>query len=375
MAQLVSSENLHVRVTGSSKHFAGTRTKFNSPFLRGLLMITALFSVASMPLAGQALPKVRVFQTGGTITGYIGSRDKQYGYKEGTPPKILLANIPEVQKVADVSWEEISEVGSGSVDTKILLKLAKQINAWLAQPDSAGAVVTHGTVTLEESAYFLNLVIHSNKPVVVVGAMRPFTSISRDGPFNLYNAIRVAADPGAKDHGVMILLNEEIQAARDATKDNTERVSTFKSRGMGPIGFSDEDRIVFYRTLLYRHTYKSEFDVSNLTDLPKVDIVYGYEEGDRAPIDALVKAGAKGIILDDSSPSFGAAEKDGRAKGVIFVQSDRKGSGRVLESPNGTALGVITADNLNAQKSRILLRLALTKTSDPKEIQRMFSQY
>jgi L-asparaginase len=228
---------------------------------------------------------------------------------------------------------------------------------------------------MEETAYFLNLVIHSNKPVVVVGAMRPFTSISRDGPFNLYNAIRVAADPEAKNHGVMILLNEEIQAARDVTKTNTERVNTFETRDLGPIGFADEDRIVFYRNLLYKHTYKSEFNVDNLTDLPKVDIAYGYQEGTRAGIDAMIADGAKGIVLDDSSPGNGAAVKDGVAKGIVFVQSDRKGSGRVLESPNPGGRGVVTADNLNAQKSRMLLRLALTKTSDPKEIQRMFLEY
>jgi L-asparaginase len=322
------------------------------------------------------LPKVRVFATGGTISGYAANRDMQYGYRPGSiPPDKLLADIPEAAKVADLSTEEIAETGSGGINTQILLKLAKEINAWLARPDSAGAVVTHGTATMEETAYFLNLVIHSDKPVVVVGAMRPFTSISRDGPFNLYNAIRVAADPEARKTGVMILLNEEIQAARDVTKTNTERVNTFDTRDLGPIGFADEDRIVFYRRLLYRHTYKSEFDVDNLSDLPKVDICYGYQEGDRACIDGVVAAGAKGVVLDDDSPGNRAAVKDARAKGVVFAQSDRKGSGRVLDSANGAANGIVTADNLNAQKSRMLLRLALTKTSDPKEIQRMFEEY
>jgi L-asparaginase len=324
----------------------------------------------------QDLPKVRLFATGGTISGYADSRDMQSGYKAGSiPPDKLLADIPEAAKVADLSYEDIAETGSGGINTVILLGLAKQINAWLARPDTAGAVVTHGTATMEETAYFLNLVIHSDKPVVVVGAMRPFTSISRDGPFNLYNAIRVAADPQARKNGVMILLNEEIQAARDVTKTNTERVNTFETRDLGPIGFADEDRIVFYRRLLYKHTYKSEFDVDNLTDLPKVDICYGYQEGDRACIDGEVTAGAKGIVLDDSSPGNRAAVKDARTKGVVFAQSDRKGSGRVLNSTRSEEAGVVTADNLNAQKSRMLLRLALTKTSDPKEIQRMFEEY
>ena len=343
--------------------------------LRRLGMVL-LMACAAASAHAQDLPKVRLFATGGTISGYADNRDMQYGYKAGSIlPDKLLADLPEAAKVADVSYEDIVETGSGGINAEILLKLARQINAWLARPDTAGAVVTHGTATMEETAYFLNLVVHSDKPVVIVGAMRPFTSISRDGPFNLYNAIRVAADPDARKNGVMILLNEEIQAARDVTKTNTERVNTFETRDLGPIGFSDEDRIVFYRRLLYKHTYKSEFDVDNLTTLPKVDICYGYQEGDRACVDAEIAAGAKGIVLDDSSPGNRAAIKDGRTKGVVFVQSDRKGSGRVLNSARAQEAGIVTADNLNAQKARMLLRLALTKTSDPKEIQRMFEEY
>ncbi len=205
--------------------------------------------------------------------------------------------------------------------------------------------------------------------------MRPHSAISRDGPLNLYNAIRTVITPEARDKGVMVLLNDEINAARDVTKTNTERPNTFEARDLGPIGFADSDRIVFYRKLLYRHTHKSEFDVDQLDELPKVDIVYGYQEGGRTAVDALIAAGAKGIVLDDSSPGFAAAFTDGRAKGVVFVQSDRKGSGRVLETARSRERGMVTADNLNAQKARQLLRLALTKTSDPKEIQRMFDEY
>ena len=359
-------------VHGSGGAAAGSSRWLSGCFAAGLLGCVCLGQAS----AQAPLPKVRLFATGGTISGYSSNRDMQYGYKAGSiPPAKLLADIPEANKVADLSWDEIAEVGSPGVTTAILLKLAKDVNAWLAQPDSAGAVVTHGTATMEETAYFLNLVVHSNKPVVLVGAMRPFTSISRDGPFNLYNAIRVAADPDAKGRGVMILLNEEIQAARDVTKTNTERVNTFDTRDLGPIGFADEDRIVFYRALLYRHTYKSEFNVDDLATLPKVEIAYGYQEGTRAAIDAMVAAGAKGIVLDDSSPGNRDAVADAVKKGVVFVQSDRKGSGRVLDSPNSSERGVVTADNLNAQKARQLLRVALTKTSDPKEIQRIFEEY
>jgi L-asparaginase len=227
---------------------------------------------------------------------------------------------------------------------------------------------------MEETAYFLNLTVRSDKPVVVVGAMRPFMAISRDGPLNLYNAIRVAAS-NYRDKGVMVLLNDEIHASRDVTKTNTERVNTFESRDLGPIGFADSDRLVFYRNLLYKHTHKSEFDVTNMTDLPKVDIVYGYQEGTRTAVDAFIAAGAKGIILDDNAPGFAAAVKDGREKGVVFVQSDRKGSGRVMTGKGANQRGVVTADSLNAQKSRELLRLALTKTTDIAEIQRIFEEY
>jgi L-asparaginase len=345
-----------------------------SPSVIALCSLVAAISAAESP--DKTLPKLRVFSTGGTIQGSGPRRDKVADYKAAQfTPKQLLDDLPEARKIADISCEEIAATGSGGIDAKIQLELAKQINAWLAQPDTAGAVVTHGTATLEETAYFLNLVIHSDKPVLVVGAMRPHSAISRDGPLNLYNAFRTALTPEARDKGVMVLLNDEISAARDVTKTNTERPNTFESRDLGPIGFADSDRIVFYRKLVYRHTHKSEFDVSKLTSLPKVDIVYGYQEGDRIAVDALIASGTKGIVLDDSSPGFAAAVKDGRAKGIVFVQSDRKGSGRVLEKATSLERGIVTADNLNAQKARQLLRLALTKTSDLKEIQRMFNEY
>jgi L-asparaginase len=336
---------------------------------------TAVVSSTFSVRAGN-LPKVKVFTTGGTIQGAGPARNEVANYKgDGSlvTGKMILDDLPEAYKVADVTLEETAAVASAN--TKILIQLANEISDWLQKPDTGGAVVTHGTATMEETAYFLNLTVRSDKPVVVVGAMRPFMAISRDGPLNLYNAIRVAADPEARDLGVMVLLNDEIHASRDVIKTNTVRVNTFSSRDLGPLGFADSDRIVFYRKLLYRHTHKSEFDVSNLTDLPKVDIAYGYQEGGREAVDAFVAAGAKGIVLDDGSPGFAEAIQDGRKKGVVFVQSDRKGSGRVMESARAAERGVVTADNLNAQKSRELLRLALSKTTDIKEIQRIFDEY
>jgi L-asparaginase len=217
--------------------------------------------------------------------------------------------------------------------------------------------------------------VKSAKPVVVVGAMRPFTAISRDGPFNLYNAVRTAATPEAAGKGVMVVLNDTIHSARFVTKNHTYHVETFVARELGPLGFVDSDRVVFYRNPLVKHTAGSEFDVSKLESLPQVDVVYGYQEASAAPIGALVNSGAKGIIYADSSPAYAKAFLSAQAKGVVIVQSDRKGAGRVTLSERGAGRGIITADNLNAQKARVLLRLALTKTSDPRELQRIFNEY
>jgi L-asparaginase len=196
--------------------------------------------------------------------------------------------------------------------------------------------------------------------------------VSRDGPFNLYNAVRVAAQPDARGYGVMILLNDTIGSARDTTKGNTYRVDTFVAREVGPLGYADSDRIVFYRKPVYRHTTRSEFDVTNLETLPRVDVTYAYQESDGAAIDAFVAAGAEGIVLTSSDRD---AVERGRARGVVFVNSDRKGSGRVMLSDRVAARGLVTADNLPPHKARMLLRLALTKTKDPAEIQRMFNEY
>ncbi|WP_414664159.1 type II asparaginase [Horticoccus sp. 23ND18S-11] len=345
--------------------------------MRSLRFLLCLLCAAPLgALASAALPKVRLFTTGGTIQSKGAHREKIAEYNDGrVTPKELIDDLPELKDFAQVDFEEIANVGSPGITTEHLLKLAKGLNAWLALPESGGAVVTHGTGTLEETAYFLQLTIKSDKPVVVVGAMRPWTGISRDGPLNLINAVRTAAAPEAVGKGVMVLLNDTIHSARFVTKNNTYRVETFVSREVGPLGYADSDRIAFYRSPLTRHTTRSEFDVSKLETLPAVDIVYGYQEASAAPLEALVAAGVKGIILADSAPSFGRATSLALSKGVVLVQSDRKGSGRVLNSERVAGRGLITADNLNAQKARVLLRLALTKTTDAKEIQRIFNEY
>eukprot|EP01035_Chromulina_nebulosa_P033950 gene33950-45478_t len=345
-------------------------------FVSAVLFVLSLVALPAPSAHAADLPKVKLFTTGGTIQSKGAHRQKIAEYNDGrVTPAELTEDLPELKAVANLDIEEISNIGSGGINTELLLKLAKAVNAALAKPDITGAVVTHGTGTLEETAYFLQLTVKSDKPVVVVGAMRPWTGISRDGPFNLLNAVRTAASPEAVGKGVMVLLNDTIHSARFVTKNNTYRVETFVSREIGPIGYSDSDRIAFYRTPLVRHTSKSEFDISKLETLPAVDVVYGYQEASAAPIEALVAAGVKGIILNDGAPSFAKAVQAAQSKGVIVVQSDRKGSGRVTLSERTAGRGVITADSLNAQKARILLRLALTKTTDPKELQRIFNEY
>lgn len=344
-----------------------------------LRQLSALLTFAVCTLHGFAnggLPTIKLFTTGGTIQSKGAHRGKLSEYNEArVTPQELIDDLAELKSIVKIETQEIANIGSGGMTTELLLKLAKGINAELAKPEIAGAVVTHGTGTLEETAYFLQLTVKSTKPVVVVGAMRPFTAISRDGPFNLYNAFRVAAAPEAVGQGVMVLLNDTIHSARYVTKNNTYRVETFVAREIGPIGYTDSDRVVFYRKPLVKHTAASEFDIGKLDALPAVDVVYGYQEASAAPIEALVAAGVKGIVLVDSSPSFSKAVALAQSKGVVVVQSDRKGSGRVLLSERTAGRGMITADNLNGQKARILLRLALTRTTDAKEIQRMFNEY
>jgi L-asparaginase len=342
-------------------------------FAPALLLLAPLAALGDMP---QPLPTIKIFTTGGTIQSKGAHRLKLSNYSDGrVAPDELLADVPEIKNIAQVEVVEISNKGSGSVGTVEHLALAKQLNKELAREDIVGAVVTHGTSALEETAYFLQLTVKSSKPVVVVGSMRPFTAISRDGPFNLYNAVRTAIDPQAVGKGVMVVLNDTIHSARFVTKGHTYHVETFVAREIGPLGFTDSDRVAFYRSPLTRHTVGTEFDVSKLDSLPQVDIVYGYQEASPGSIEGLLAAGAKGIVLNSGAGAYRPALEAARKKGVVVVNSDRKGAGRVVLSPKGPKDGSITADNINAQKARILLRLALTQTRDPAEIQRMFNEY
>jgi L-asparaginase len=355
--------------------------------LRGAAMLglaaAGTFAHAQAEPTRTGLPNVVILATGGTIAGTGASSTTTVGY---TAAKVgvegLIAAVPELKKVANVTGEQVFQVASENMTNDLWLKLAKRVNELLAHDDVDGIVITHGTDTLEETAYFLDLVVKSRKPVVLVGAMRPSTAISADGPINLYNAVILAGSKDAMGRGVLLALNDEINAAREVTKTNTSTADTFRTPDLGFIGYMQDNRPIFYRASTRRNTADSEFDVSNLEALPRVDIVYGYEDATRVPVDAFVAAGVRGII--NAGVGDGSVHKnvlpaliDARKKGVIVVRSSRVGSGIVArngEDPDDK-LDFVVSDNLNPQKARILLMLALTRTSDTKEIQHIFYTY
>jgi L-asparaginase len=241
-------------------------------------------------------------------------------------------------------------------------------------------VIGHGTATLEETAYFLNLTLKTAIPVVLVGAQRPSSALSSDAGMNLVNAVRVAASPDSHGMGVLVLLNDEIHAAREVTKTSTLRLQTFRTPDFGVLGHADGDEVVFYRHPVRRRAPDTEFDISDIEMLPRVDISYSYAGGDGTAVRAFVAAGARGIVSAGFAPGFtppGEAEalKDAVDRGIVVVQSTRAGSGRTFRSTRLKANGLLIADNLNPQKARILLTLALTRSQDPDEIMRIFRTY
>jgi L-asparaginase len=332
-----------------------------------------------------AFPLVWVLSTGGTIAGRGSSPTDLSNYRSGTLlGEDLVRSVPQISQFATVKVEQIVNVNSSDITIDNWLTLTNRINAIFADPGVAGVVVTHGTNTLEETAYFLNLTVKSDRPVVLVGSMRPSTAISADGPLNLLNAVRTAIAPEAKGKGVLIVLNDEINGARDATKTNTLRVETFRSPELGLLGYVDEDRVSFYRSSTKRHTVASEFDVTGVKELPKVEIAYSYVEPSPAIVQALVAGGAQGVIFAGTGDGVLSSFEKAALQQVlrvpeesrpVLVRASRVGNGRVLPRDEYDAMGMIPGDNLSAQKARILLMLALTKTHDPKEIRRIFAQY
>ena len=335
-------------------------------------------------------PLVWVLSMGGTIAGQGASPTSLSEYKSGTLlGEELVKSVPEIKQYAKVKVEQLFNVSSSDLTLGNWLTLAKRINGIFADdPNVAGIVVTHGTNTLEETAYFLNLTIKHDRPVVLVGSQRPATAISSDGPLNLLNAIRTATALDARGKGVLIVMNDEINGARDVTKTNTYRVETFRAPELGFLGYVDADKVTFYRASTRRHTANSEFDVSAVLELPKVDIVYSYIDSNTSLLQALMASGTKGIVFAGTGAGSLSATERSTLKALlssttgpkqVVVRASRVGNGRVIELTANReeydALGMIPADNLNPQKARILLMLALTKTSNVSEIKRMFSEY
>ena len=324
---------------------------------------------------------VIILATGGTIAGNAAEGTATTGYKAGALGiEVLLKAVPAISDYAHVTGEQIAALDSKDMTDEIWLKLARRANELLALEEVDGLVITHGTDTLEETAYFLNLTVHSKKPVVITGAMRPATAISADGPMNLLNAVRLAACPQAYDRGVLVCLNDQIDSARNVTKAHTTSLDTFKSP-LGPLGYMNDGQPTFYNTVGRRHAGNTEFDVTNAASLPYVKIIYGHANDDTLFVDAAIQAGAKGIVYagtGNGSIHKNAEEALARASkaGIVVVRSTHAGSGTVIPAEQSYIdAGFLNGDSLNPQKCRILLQLALMKTSDRSQIQQMFYEY
>ena len=302
--------------------------------LTALCLGLALLLVASVAAAREPgkLANVTILATGGTIAGTGATSTTTVGYTAATVGVArLIEAVPELKAVANVKGEQVFQIASENMNNDYWLKLAKRVNELLKQDDVDGIVITHGTDTIEETAYFLNLVVKSRKPVVIVGAMRPSTAISADGPVNLYNATILAGSEAAVGKGVLVVLNDQINGAREVTKTNTANADTFRSWELGFLGYMQNNQPYFYRQSTRKHTADTEFDVSNLDKLPAVDIVYGYANMNRVAVDAFVAAGDQGLVhagVGDGSlarPAVEPALIEARKKGVIIVPVEPRG--------------------------------------------------
>jgi L-asparaginase len=329
-------------------------------------------------------PRVALIGTGGTISSIGRDPLDVWEYMDHSTKleaDEIVANVPELASVAEVVPVRHRAIGSPAIGPKDWLELNALVHEVVSREAAAGVVITHGTATLEETAYFLNLTAKVAVPIVVVGAQRPFSGLSTDARMNLVGAVRVAGAPEARGLGVLVVLNDEIQAARDVTKGSTLRLETFRTHDLGMLGYADPDgRVAIYRRPTRRHAPDTEFDVRGTADLLRVDIAYSYAGADGTAIAAFVAAGARAIVSASMAPGMTTgAEMDAllaaRRRGVLVVMSTRAGSGRVLPRTLFKERGFVAADNLSPQKARILTILALTITAGVDGVQRMFDEY
>ncbi|UKA26987.1 L-asparaginase 2 [Photobacterium damselae subsp. damselae] len=351
-----------------------------NPIRLGMLAAGLCFS--SFSFAATDLPNIKILATGGTIAG-AGQSATESNYTAGkVGVDALIAAVPDMTKIADISGEQVVSIGSQDMNDEVWLKLAKRVNELLAQDDVDGIVITHGTDTMEETAYFLDLTVKSKKPVVLVGAMRPSTAMSADGPVNLYNAVVAATDEDSKGRGVLVTMNDTIFDARDVTKTNTTSVNTFQSPNFGPLGYVHNSDAKYQRSPERKHTTETVFDVSKLTSLPKVGIVYNYANASDLPVKALIDAKFDGIVSAGVGNGnlyhtvFDQLEKASK-DGIMVVRSSRTptGSTTLDAEIDDAKYGFVASGTLNPQKARILLMLSLTQTKDYKDIQKMFQYY
>ena len=330
-------------------------------------------------------PKVAVIGTGGTISFDGRHGLDTYEYMEFGVRHVIgevIARFPELDDLARIEPVNFRTLSSAAVSPADWLDLTQLIHDLAEGPEAPdGFVVTHGTATMEETAYFLNLALKTALPVVLVGAQRPKNALGSDAGPNLVNAVQVAASPEARGLGVLVLLNEEIQAAREVTKTSTHRLETFRSPDLGMLGYADADgRVSIYRRPTRRHAPDTEFDVRGLKDLPRVDIAATYAGADGAAVTAFADAGARAIVMSSVAPGLvtpGQQEalRAAQAKGIMIVLSTRAGSGRILRRTSLRDRNIVAADNLNPQKARVLTMLALTVSENPETVQKIFDTY
>ncbi len=346
--------------------------------LKSILLVIVMMSIA---VSAVAKPKIRIIATGGTIAG-AGSSATSSAYTSGqVGVDALIEAVPQIKDLADISGEQLVNIGSQDMNDQVWLQLAKRINVLLNEEGYDGVLVTHGTDTMEETAFFLSLTVKSDKPVILVGAMRPATGISADGPANLYNGVAALVDPASKGHGVMACMNNQLFDAKSLIKVHTTDPATFDGV-YGQIGYVYNSKPYYVFEPKYRHTLNSEFSVDGLDKLPKVDIIYGYANASAAAFKALVKDGCKGIVL--AGVGDGNFYKDmwdvavkAQKSGIQIVRSSRCLTGPTCENGevDDATNHFVAAINHNPQKARVLLMLALTKTNDWQKIQQYFYEY
>ncbi|MDY4281545.1 MAG: L-asparaginase 2 [[Pasteurella] mairii] len=326
------------------------------------------------------LPNITILATGGTIAG-SGKSSVSSEYQAGQLTiDTLIEAVPEMKNIANIKGEQIVKIGSQDMSDEVWLKLAKAINSQCKGTD--GFVITHGTDTMEETAYFLDMTVKCEKPVVLVGAMRPATEKSADGPLNLYNAVVVASDKASAGRGVLVAMNDVVLGARDVTKTSTTAVQTFSSPNFGALGYIHNSKVDYERAPESKHTVNTPFNVDELTELPKVGIVYAYSNMPTEPLKALLDAGYKGIVAagvgNGNVNTANLALLEQAAKnGVAVVRSSRVPTGYTTRDAevDDSKYGFSASGTLNPQKARVLLQLALTKTQDPKQIQQYFEDF